>query len=497
MKSRVFFWCVFLLISGVLYPQDKEGGITLNFKDVDIRVVLQTLAEKSGQNIVASPEVTGLVTVQLKNVDWQTALDVILRTYDYGYAKYRGIIIVAPLQKIKEREAQEKEREAVEAPQIRVFRLKYIDANDAKKAITPLLSSRGKVTVLELTGQAGWEFGTDVTKRTRAQEGRVSRTKVLVVSDITRKLDEIEKLLAKIDVMPLQVLIRAKLIEVNRDVLKDIGFDWGTGTQGAETSTVTLIPAAKKNGSATFEAGGHSGVIGLTPSTFSPLEGQDLTPDNTGLKFMLRKLTGSQFEVILRALEEDARTNTLSAPTIITLNNQEASILVGTKYPIVQTQVSEDSSQIIGGSLDKYQDIGIQLNVVPQVCGENDEFINMIIHPAVTSQSGTVSVTSQDNVVLVSYPIITSREAETQIIIKDGETIVMGGLLKDVKKKEEIGVPVLSKLPILGWFFKRHTYDSEKIDLLIFLTAKIIKPGEIIPQELLDLKGVSSEDKGS
>ncbi|MBU1366707.1 MAG: type II and III secretion system protein, partial [Candidatus Omnitrophica bacterium] len=156
---------------------------------------------------------------------------------------------------------------------------------------------------------------------------------------------------------------------------------------------------------------------------------------------------------------------------------------------------STETSQVTGGSLDYYQDIGIQLNVVPQISGENSEFINMIIHPAVTSTSSSVEVTaSNGNTAIVTYPIINSREAETQVMVKDNETIVIGGLLKDVKTKQEIGVPILKDLPVLGWFFRRNTYDTGKIDLLIFITAKIVKPGEAVTKEDL-ATNVSLESK--
>lgn len=489
------------LVSPCSYAQENLIPV-IKFKGADIRVVLQSIAEKAikdGErvNIVTSPNVQGLVSVNLANVDWQTALKVILDAYNFAY-KWIGdnIILVATLEEIMERETQDRERQEVEVRRSKVFILKFIDANDAKKAIQPILSPVGKASALETTGQAGWEFGTEVTKRERAKEGSVSRTKILLVSDISSKLDEVEQLLAKIDVMPQQILIRAKVMEVNRDLLRDIGFDWGIGTTGAESTTLAYTPTKKKaDGSALTQIGGQA--IAPQPGGFAA-KTSALTADY--YKLVFQKLAGSQFEVILHALEEDARTNTLSAPSILTMNNQEASILVGTKYPIVKTEVSTETNQITGGSLEEYMDIGIQLNVVPQICGENDEFINMIVHPAVTSYSSTVAIrrvegTGDDAVTttLVEYPIIISREAETQVMIADGETIVIGGLLKDIKTKYEIGVPFLSKIPLLGWFFKRTTYDTEKIDLLIFITAKIVKPGEDVPQDILDIAPVTSK----
>ena len=169
-------------------------------------------------------------------------------------------------------------------------------------------------------------------------------------------------------------------------------------------------------------------------------------------------------------------TNTLSAPRIMTLNNQEATILVGQKFPLITTSISTQTNQVTGSTLDRYQDIGIQLNVVPQICDR--DYINMIIHPAVSSYTSTLKTRTDAGVILSEYPIIDTREAETQIFIKDGETVVIGGLLKDVKTQSKTGIPFLGKIPLLGLLFQRQTNDIEKIDLLIFITARILKEGE-------------------
>ncbi|ODS30476.1 MAG: general secretion pathway protein D [Candidatus Scalindua rubra] len=497
-KSRkylfIFLSIYLLLIHSPIYAQEKSIP-AIRFKDADINLVIQSIAQKAIKdgkkvNIVTRPSVKGSVSINLENVGWETALKVIMDAHNYGY-EWIGdnIILVSTLEEIKEREAQEKKRQEVEVPRTKVFKLIYLDANDAKKAVEPILSLAGRASVLEITGQTGWEFGTDVTKRKRVKEGIFSRTKVLLISDIAKKLNEIETLLEEIDVMPMQVLIKTRIMEVNRDLLKDIGFDWGTGSTGASSETLSFTNLDEKGKKA---VAGH--ILGdqVTPSGFGP-KTTALTTGNTGFRLGFRKLTGFEFEALLHALEEDTRTNTLSAPSILTINNQEASILVGQKFPIVRTTTSTETNRIIGGELDFYQDIGIQLNVIPQIAGDNDEFVNMIIHPAITSRLSDVTVTDQEGTTLATFPLLSSREAETQTIIKDGETIVMGGLLKDVVIKQEIGVPFLRKLSLIGRLFRRNTYDTEKIDLLIFITAKIIKPGEKIPQEIIDKSSVTSE----
>jgi len=316
-----------------------------------------------------------------------------------------------------------------------------------------------------MTGQAGWAFGAgsataSISKLARTEEGTQGRSNILIVSDIQSQVDRIREMIAEIDIEPAQILIEAKVMEVDRDLLDDLGIDWGTGGSGASSSTITTMPLEKKSSGDVAQAvGAHA--LGPQPSIFDP-ETTGLTAANAGLKLVYQHLKGNQFEIILHALEEDINTNTLSAPRIMTVNNQEATIIVGTRWPIIETTVEEG---VVTESLGEYQEIGIQLNVVPQVNSGN--LISMVVHPVITEKISEVGTNR--------YPVLTTREAETRILMVDGETVVIGGLLKELKKEGVIGVPLLKDLPLIGMFFRRETKDIEKIDLLIFLTAKIIK----------------------
>jgi type IV pilus assembly protein PilQ len=490
-KFQILFlilFSVFCLLSSGTFAQEPEAeeltgseNVTLDFKDADIRSVLKVIAYKSGINIVATPEVMGTITIRLQDVPWKKALDVILKTHGYGYEQVGNIITVAPIDTLTEQKKKEVELAQVQPTVTEVFKLKYLDAQDAKKALKPQLSPRGKITVLEMTGQAGWEFGTtELAKRKRIAEKKMGRSKTLIISDIPPVLDRIKEVVEKIDIKPQQILIETRLMEVNRDKLRDIGFDWATGSTGVSDG-IGHTPIDKSDGKIVATVGAHAiGTSGITPSIFGP-KASGLTPTAGGLEFIYRKLSGTQFEAILYALEEDVDTNTLSAPSIMALNNQEATILVGTKYPILKSEESTQSAYTVSKSLDYYQDIGIQLNVVPQISGE--DHINMIIHPAVTSTTSGVGDTET-----VYYPIIETREAETRILMKNGETVVIGGLLKDIRSKSTVGIPILSKIPILGLFFRRDTVDTAKIDLLIFLTAHIVKEDEFSPEEINKLE---------
>ena len=466
-------------------------NVTLDFKNADIRNVLKIIAYKSKVNIVASPEVIGNISIRLVDVPWEKALDVILKTHGFGYERQANIITVAPIDKLTAQKKQEVELAQVQPTVTEVFNLRYLDAQDAKKALDSQLSPRGKITVLEMTGQAGWEFGAqEAGKRKRISEEKMGRSKVLIVSDIPPVLDKIKEVVAKIDTKPEQILIQARLIEVNKDKLRDIGFDFATGSAGAEAAAITGLPLKKGlTGNATQTMGGH--VIGslIRPSGFNPKAGiaaiPGVHPFNVGFELLYKKLTGEEFEIMIHALEENVHANILSAPKILALNNQEATILVNTKYPILkQETTTSGSTPVTTTTLDYYQDIGIQLNVVPQIAANNA--INMVVHPVVTSYTDTLG-TNQ-------YPIIQNREAETRILMDDGQTIVIGGLIKDVKTKSVLGIPFLKDIPYIGQFFRRDTYDTEKIELLIFITANIVKEEDFTAEKMAKLEEEISTD---
>jgi len=499
-------------------------NVTLDFKEADIQNVLKIISLKAGTNIVTTPDVMGNITIRMVDVPWEMALDVILKTYGFGYQKQGNVILVTKLENIAKIQSEE-------PLQTEIFTLRFLDAQDAQKIIIPLLSPRGKTSVLYARGQKGWKFGTfkigkdtttGLTEREKDAQARPEaisyemgasgepvmkkaefdpsvKSKMLVVTDTFSSLDRIRnEVLPRIDVKPKQVLIETKILEVKQDKLKDLGIDWGLGAEGATTLNPVTVPVSGGSLAGRSLTGG-AGTSKFTPNAFNPLEGTAAFPGTypyvAGGQFVYNKLTGTQFQMVLHALEEDVNTNTLSSPRILTLDNQEASILVGYHTPILTSTVtagSDTTGPTQTQTLDYYQEIGIRLNVVPQISEEGH--INMIIHPSVTSSTSSVTATNTagtgSDVVTTTteYPIIDVREAQTQVLIKDNETIVIGGLLKDVKTKETIGIPLISKLPWIGRFFRRDVDNVSKIDLLIFITARIIKEGELSKEELAKLE---------
>ena len=209
----------------------EQKRITVNLLDVDIYDALAVIAEKGRINIVTSPEVEGSVRIRLVDVPWNVALDTILKIYGYGYQRRGDIITVFPLERIEALE----EAEAMETA---VVTLQYLNAKDVQKALQPQLSSRGRITVVEKRGQRGWEFGEEseseggmeFAKKKRVTEEPETYSRTLIITDIPSQLEIVRRIIAEIDKEPRQILIQTRIMEVNRDRLKDLGIDWGTGS---------------------------------------------------------------------------------------------------------------------------------------------------------------------------------------------------------------------------------------------------------------------------
>ncbi|PIQ84927.1 MAG: hypothetical protein COV73_06270, partial [Candidatus Omnitrophica bacterium CG11_big_fil_rev_8_21_14_0_20_43_6] len=258
------------------------GNVTFDFKEADITNVLKIISYKSGINIVTTPDVIGNVSVRLTDVPWETALDIILKTYGFGYQRQGNVILVTKIENVA--------KIASEEPlQVEIITLKFLDAQDAQKILIPLLSPRGKISVLYTRGQKGWKFGTFKIGRESASSGALEReaggtikpetvsyektaagdtvmkkaefdpgikSKMLVITDTASTLDKIRNIiLPKLDVKPRQVLIETKIIEVNRDKLRDFGLDWGLGSTTA--ATTNAVTTQSYGSTAT---GGHAGT---------------------------------------------------------------------------------------------------------------------------------------------------------------------------------------------------------------------------------------------
>ena len=471
--------------------------VTINVDNGPMTQVLNAFSRQSGRNIVIGSEVAGNVTLRVTDKPWQDALDVILKPYGYDYYMVGDTIIICGKDKLPKDVGLNKVSTTtasvtttnvpppkLEDPlEVKVITLKYLDASDVEELIKNQLSPRGKIGRLlprsqswkEQTSSAGYQSTSSESlgRLQRLQEEAVQvRGKTLVLVDTRDVINHVMSVLSGIDRMPAQIQIEAKFIEVSANLLRDIGVEWGSGTDGSGKMLGTA------GASSLYASGVRQSSGGVKPDSFKPQSSSlsGTAPFNSGLSLAFQKLTDLQFEVLLHLLEEDASYKMLSAPKVMTMDNQDAVILVGQKLPIISSTVGAGNTPgttQTTTSLERYEDIGIKLKVLPQVC--EDKNINLIVHPSVREllgyQSGDAAAGTQLSG--ASYPIIAAREAETQVLVKSGQTIVIGGMMREKKQNTQIKVPFLGSIPLIGVLFRRDTVNTEKIELLIFLTATI------------------------
>jgi type IV pilus assembly protein PilQ len=505
--------------------------VTINIDNGPLVQVLNAFSRQSGQNIVIGSEVTGNVTLRVTDKPWQDALDVILKPYGYDYYMVGDTIIICGKDKLPKGMTLAKassgsttgttqsasSQKAVEQLVVKVVTLKFLDVSDVEAMIAKV-SPDTKVGRLFVKSQS-WEDknqGAQLNQTTSSESlGRLSRiqekselvrSKTIVLVDTQDRIDWLmAEVIAKVDVSPRQIQIEAKFVEVRSDLLRDIGVEWGSGLNGA---TVPGVKTIGTSGAGSLYAAGGQQINGtVRPSGFDPqsvgLAGA--RPFNGGLTLAFQKLTDLQFEMLLHLMQEDVSYNMLSSPRVLTMDNQDAVIIVGQKLPIIRSEASGTAgATTISTTLDRYEDIGIKLKVLPQICDGNN--INLVVHPSVREllgyQSGKVGAAgdtsgSASSLALTEYPVVATREAETQVMIKSGQTIVIGGMLRDKKMTTQIKVPFLGSIPLLGALFRRDVTSTEKIELLIFLTATVRDTTEELAVKMPELKSMIKVEKGT
>jgi len=403
----------------------QEGNVSFDFRDADIRNVFRILSFKSGVNIVAGPEVTGLVTMKLDDVPWKQALEVILETYGYAYEKRGTIISVTTIEILKQRRENKMLLAEQESLETKVFVLSFGKASEIVASIGKMKSQRGSVNYDE-------------------------RTNSVIATDISSRLELMEGIVATLDSTTPQVLIEAKIIETNLDDSENLGIDW--------TTKATLSGSSRPH-SFPFK-------IGATENRFGgPIPVPQVSATDNGVSY--GTLGFNEFQVVLEILKSRTDTNILSNPKIVTLDNKPATIKVGTKHPIPDFGANSETGALQTTGI-RYENIGINFTVTPHV--NNDTFVTLELTPEVSEVTGTRSFQGID------VPLISTEEVSTNVMVKSGDTLVIAGLitdkLVDIKKK----LPILGDIPLLGLIFSKTTKTITKTDLIIFITPHIITP---------------------
>ncbi|MFH1655605.1 MAG: type IV pilus secretin PilQ [Candidatus Omnitrophota bacterium] len=409
------------------------GNVTLDFRDADIRNVLRLLSYKSGVNIIAAPDVTGLVTIQLTDVPWETALDVILKTYGYGYDQKENIISVTTLDQLAEKRRIEQELAAQEPLTTEIFILNFAKAEDVLDSVKEVLTPRGRINFDQ-------------------------RTNALMVIDSASNMKQVRKIVPVLDAVTPQVLIETKIIKTTLTDTENLGIDWTIQATVRGAQHPMIWPFKTDSAKSKFDPG-------FFPD---PFPGTAITDDATSTgTFRYGTLDFVSLQAVLEILAQRTDTNILSNPRLVTLDNQTASIVVGQKYPQPEYTYNEDQATMQVSGWD-YIDIGIILEVTPHV--NKAGFVTLDIFPQVTAIDSYATVQN------TTMPVLSTEETKTQVMIKDGETLVIAGLIKDQVTDIRKKVPLLGDIPLLGLLFQKKTMTKTKTDLLIFITPHIITP---------------------
>jgi len=467
----------------------------LFLSNAEIRDVLGLLAEEYDLNVVMGDDIKGKVDLRLKGVSLSNTLDALLVSRGYDYEIRDKIIRIARTEVIEKEKNRRLARADSDPLVMEVIVLRYLDANDVLPMVKSMLSERGSATVVERRTYKGFQFGTQggsaVTGSTSSgggAEGTSSplvrgragvdkpTTSTLAIVDVSDQVEKIRKVIERIDVPPRQVAISAKILEVSTNSLEDLGLD--ISTQAISTGGFTGNTVVTDINSGSSSSNINSGVLANTfPSS-----------TDSGLHAVFTKLHGEDITVILHALLQDRKTRTLSAPEIMTLENQEATILVGEQFPIFASSTSDQGTT--RETVSRFQPIGVSLQVISQIT-PNDEIL-MIVHPTVSTLGSTVTGSTN-----LTAPRINIREADTRVLVKNGETLVIGGLLEDSDDERYWRVPLLGNLPLVGNLFTRRQNDVDQRNLLIFITPRIVKGGKAPMDESagLSLAGINDPDR--
>lgn len=443
--------------------------LSLNFQDIKVRSVLQLIADFTGLNLVTSDSVKGSITLRLQDVPWDQALDLILKTKGLDKRQVGNVLMVAPAAEIAEREFQEIEtrKQLVElAPlQTEFIRIRYADAGDIFNLFQ---NEDGGVSDEEGTGAAG------ATGSILSPRGRVvvdERTNTIVITDTADKIEEFKYLINNIDIPLRQVLVEARIVIANDSLDEQIGITWGGGTAdqgtgdrfgitGSLNSLVSEAGADADERTDIFGAVNGQGSVEFPDANFVDLG----VSSNFGTpqSFALGYLADNAFLGLeLSAIAAEGRGEVVSQPKLITGDKQEAEIKTGEDIPFVESSAS-------GRSTVKFREAVLSLKVTPSITPDNRLILDLVVKQ--DSRSADL-VFGENN---SSVPIIARNEIRTQALVDNGKTIVLGGVFREAELESETKVPLLGDLPLLGRLFKRTTTNSEKNELLIFITPRIL-----------------------
>ena len=406
-----------------------SGTFSIDVEGADIRTIVRAVAEFSGRNIVVGKDVRGTVKVALRNVGWQEALRTILRSNGLDYVEEGGILRVDDAARLQS-ESVDRETARAKAMELRpldtrIIKLNYANANELSVSLQPSLTRRGSIQVER-------------------------RTNSLIVSDLEENCAKIEQMASNLDSTTPQIEITAKLVDVEAEALRDLGIEWNVGPQPGGNAGEFFDPTGPIPADFVHPGNDPENALGAENNT-------PISSPATVITYGISKSWG-YVEAQIQMLEQNRKANIISNPRITTVDNREAKILVGQKIPLIVQDVA-------GNAVSQLQTIGIQLKVTPHLT--QDKKIIMDLHPEVSALATRSTV--QGGV------IINTSEADTRVMVDDGQTAVIGGLIRTDESSVRQGVPLIKDIPLVGLLFRSQNNTRTNRELIIFVTPRLIE----------------------
>ena len=421
----------------------KGDLLDLNFQDIEVRDVLELIADFKSLNLVASDSVQGKITLNLNKVPWDQALDIIMRSKGLDMRKQGNILLIAPIEEIAEREQKEidskKKLEELAPLETYVARIKYAEAKEIYKFFNaPRAQANGSGQ--QRSGGGGGQGSTFSILSERGSAIVDERTNTIILTDIGNKIDEFKRLLARIDIPVKQVLIEARIVKAESDFRKELGASWGLA--GSDQVDFSL---------------GNS-----TSGTLQGILATDLGISDPAAAFSLSYLSNNLLiDLELSALESGGFGEIVSQPKVLTADKKKASIKSGVEIPYQAVTNNGDASGAVVET--QFKEAVLQLEVTPQITPDNRVIMDILVKQ---DSIGSFTVNGE--------PAINVTEITTQALVGNGQTLVLGGIFQSEELTGDQKVPILEDFPLVGNLFKKQMRTRDKREILIFITPKII-----------------------
>ncbi|MEG7524543.1 MAG: type IV pilus secretin PilQ [Chromatiales bacterium] len=421
--------------------------LSLNFQDIEVRSVLQLLADFTELNLVTSDTVSGRITLRLKNVPWDQALDIILKSKGLSMRRNENVIMVAPTEEIAAREQLELESQQ-KIQELAPLRSEFVQVNYAKAADLAvllkssenrLLSERGNVTVDK-------------------------RTNTLLLQDTAAKLEDIRRLLQRLDIPVRQVLIESRIVIANNDFARDLGVRFGATFNATSGDSGGLFAGGMP---------GHPSVTGIENPAGSSQESLIVnlpaTAPSGALNLLVGKVGSYLLQLEISAMQKEGKGKVISSPRIITSDQTKASIKQGVEIPYQEATSS-------GATSVSFKEAVLKLDVTPHITPDDRIRMDLAINDDRIRMDLAINKDSPDfSRSVLGLPLLDTRKIETTVLVDNGETVVLGGVFERTKTKNVEQVPFFGDLPYVGVLFRKNEQWDENKELLIFVTPKILK----------------------